>query len=282
MLRAPYDSDVITWSPQGRLFQVEYATEAVKQGSLVVGLRNKDVGFLIGFKSRKSNLASYQEKLFRVDSHVGCAVCGLTADGRIMLKHMRQLSLNTTYMYEEPVRMEKLMIEVDRKYRKGTMRGGRRPYGVSLLILGCDRQPGSDVRLFEAAPAAVSSEYVAAVCGDRSQGAKTYFEQNYKSFDAASERELLLHGLTALGKCVIHRNATTGAVVNQLDLENISVGVVRKSTGLFEVIDNSQIKDAIDECNRTIISALPAIVPLASSSADHSGDAPMTDTTAHM
>eukprot|EP00967_Tisochrysis_lutea_P069206 scaffold90906_cov22-Tisochrysis_lutea.AAC.2 len=96
-LALQYDTDVTTWSPQGRLFQVEYAMEAVKQGNCAVGLR---VGALAGWfqpcllvlsdthavlatvKRSESELSSYQRKVFKIDDHMGIAIAGLTADGR--------------------------------------------------------------------------------------------------------------------------------------------------------------------------------------------------------
>ncbi len=74
-----------TWSPQGRLFQVEYAQEAVKQGSACVGLASGTHVVLAALKRAPSELASHQQKVFKVDEHMGIAFSGLTADGRSLL-----------------------------------------------------------------------------------------------------------------------------------------------------------------------------------------------------
>ena len=81
-----YDTDVTTWSPQGRLFQVEYAMEAVKQGSACVGLTSATHAVLAAIKRAPSELASHQQKVFKVDEHMGIAISGLTSDGRSLLK----------------------------------------------------------------------------------------------------------------------------------------------------------------------------------------------------
>jgi 20S proteasome subunit alpha 6 len=84
MFRNQYDGDNTTWSPQGRIHQVEYAMEAVKQGSATVGLRSSKHAVLVALKRASSDLASYQKKMIRVDSHVGVAFSGLTADARVL------------------------------------------------------------------------------------------------------------------------------------------------------------------------------------------------------
>jgi len=89
MLKGSYDLDCITWSPQGKLFQVEYAMEAVKQGSVCLGLRSSDYAVLCSLKRLPSELAGYQEKLFKVDDFIGMAMSGLTADARVLCKYMR-------------------------------------------------------------------------------------------------------------------------------------------------------------------------------------------------
>lgn len=89
MLKGLYDTDCATWSPQGKLFQVEYAMEAVKQGSICLGLKSADAVVLGSLKKLPSELAGYQEKLFKVDDQIGMAMSGLTADARVLCKFMR-------------------------------------------------------------------------------------------------------------------------------------------------------------------------------------------------
>jgi 20S proteasome subunit alpha 6 len=109
MNRSPYDTDVTVWSPQGRLFQVEYAMEAVKQGSCVVGLRSKEFAVIAAIRSRPSDFASYQQKIFPIDEHVGCAISGLTADGRVLHSFMRTECLNHRFVYEAPLNVGRLV-----------------------------------------------------------------------------------------------------------------------------------------------------------------------------
>ena len=77
-----YDQSALTWSPQGRLYQVEYAMEAVNQGNLLLGLKSKNHVVLCGLKSSPHDtLSYYQEKLFKVSGNMGVGIAGLTPDG---------------------------------------------------------------------------------------------------------------------------------------------------------------------------------------------------------
>jgi 20S proteasome subunit alpha 6 len=109
MNKSPYDTDVTVWSPQGRLFQVEYAMEAVKQGSCVVGLRSNKHVVLVAYRARQSDFASYQQKIFPVDDHVGCAISGLTADGRVLHSFMRSECMNHQFVYEADLNIGRLV-----------------------------------------------------------------------------------------------------------------------------------------------------------------------------
>ncbi|KAG8714357.1 hypothetical protein FRC09_017712 [Ceratobasidium sp. 395] len=98
MFRNTYDSDNTVFSPQGRLHQVEYALEAVKQGSAVVGLRSKTHAVFLALKRSPNELASYQKKILRIDDHCGVAIAGLTSDARVLRYATSPASLfRTTY-----------------------------------------------------------------------------------------------------------------------------------------------------------------------------------------
>ena len=98
MFRNQYDTDVTVWSPQGRLHQVEYAAEAVNQGTACIGLRSSQHVVLAGLKRSPSELASYQKKIQKVDEHMGIGMSGLTADGRSLLKCVHQSIYSTCYI----------------------------------------------------------------------------------------------------------------------------------------------------------------------------------------
>ena len=124
MYRNQYDTDVTTFSPQGRLFQLEYAMEAVKQGSPSVGLRSKTHAVLVAFKRSPDELASYQEKLFKIDNHMAISISGLTADARFLCKYMRTECLNHNFVYGGTKQTGRLVTQIADMHQRCTQDGG--------------------------------------------------------------------------------------------------------------------------------------------------------------
>lgn len=112
MFRNQYDTDVTTWSPAGRLFQVEYAMEAVKQGAAAVGLRSTSHVVLATVNKAASDLSSYQRKVFKIDDHIGIAIAGLTADGRVLSRYLRNECINHAFVYESPLPVSRLAVRL--------------------------------------------------------------------------------------------------------------------------------------------------------------------------
>lgn len=138
MLKSPYDTDCVTWSPQGRLFQVEYAMEAIKQGSLCVALRSDNWALLATLNRRVSPLADYQQKIYQLDDRIGLSFSGLTADGRLICKFLRNEALNYKFTYNQPINPLRLVNKLVEKAQIKTQRYGKRPYGVGCLFAGVD------------------------------------------------------------------------------------------------------------------------------------------------
>ncbi|KFY12777.1 hypothetical protein V491_06664, partial [Pseudogymnoascus sp. VKM F-3775] len=99
MFRNNYDNDSVTFSPQGRIFQVEYASEAVKQGSVVVGLVSKTHAVLVALKRNAEELSSYQKKVIAIDSHFGLGLAGLASDARVLSNFLKSQSLSSRLTY---------------------------------------------------------------------------------------------------------------------------------------------------------------------------------------
>lgn len=140
MFRNQYDHDVSVWSPQGRIHQIEYAMEAVKQGSAAVALKNAEYCVIVALKRAPSELSSYQEKLIPIDSHIGVAITGLTADGFLLARHMRRECADNRWAYSEPLPVSRLLNKISLKMQVPTQQYGRRPFGVGMLITGYDEK----------------------------------------------------------------------------------------------------------------------------------------------
>ncbi|KAH8515279.1 hypothetical protein Peur_046799 [Populus x canadensis] len=195
MFRNQYDTDVTTWSPAGRLFQVEYAMEAVKQGSAAIGLRSKTHVVLACVNKANSELSSHQKKIFKVDDHIGVAIAGLTADGRVLSRYMRTECINYSFNYESPLPVGRLVVQLADKAQVCTQRSWKRPYGVGLLVGGTDE---SGAHLYYNCPSGNYFEYQAFAIGSRSQAAKTYLERRFENFMGSSRDDLIKDALIAV------------------------------------------------------------------------------------
>ncbi|QRW05541.1 20S proteasome subunit [Ceratobasidium sp. AG-Ba] len=215
MFRNTYDSDNTVFSPQGRLHQVEYALEAVKQGSAVVGLRSKTHAVFLALKRSPNELASYQKKILRIDDHCGVAIAGLTSDARVLSNFMRQQAMSSRMLFNRPIPVNRLVSSIAEKAQVNTQEYGRRPYGVGFLVIGQDQ---SGPHLYEFSPSGNSYEYYAMSIGARSQSAKTYLEKHYESFTDASLDELIKHGLHALRETLQQDK--------ELNVKNTSIGII--------------------------------------------------------
>ncbi|CAO3653939.1 unnamed protein product [Cunninghamella echinulata] len=234
MFRNQYDNDVSTWSPQGRIHQVEYAVEAVKQGSAAIGLRSNEYVVLLALKRSHGDLASYQEKLIKIDNHMGIGIAGLTSDARVLSNFMRTEAMRSKMLYDRPLPVQRIVAAIGDKAQVNTQQYGRRPYGVGLLVGGYDE---TGPHLFECSPSGTIYEYHAMSIGARSQSAKTYLENNYESFADASLEELVRHGLLAL--------RDTLQQDKELNVQNTSLGIVGKDKS-FVTIDGEALQKYID------------------------------------
>jgi len=164
-----------------------------------VGLRSKTHAVLCTLKKSKSELASFQEKLFKVDDHIGMAISGLTADARVICKFMRNECLNHKYVYDSFHPFGRLLNKVSEKSQIKTQRASKRPYGVGLLVAGYD-QDGP--HLYETSPNGDINEYYAYSIGARSQSARTYLENHFETFNGSNLNDLILHGVKAVSTSV--------------------------------------------------------------------------------
>ncbi|KAH7821087.1 putative Proteasome subunit alpha type-1-A [Monocercomonoides exilis] len=209
MYRTIYDDDVCTWSPQGRIFQVEYAMEAVKQGSACLAARSDTHIVLAAYKRVET-----QKKIYKIDDQLGCVISGLNADARKLSQYMKDTCMRHKYTNETTIPTSRLVVQVANRAQKRTMGFGSRPFGVGLIITGVDK---SGPHLYYADPAGNYTEYFAQAMGARSQASKTYLERHFKSFPKANLEQLTSHVLHAL-------QASSGD--EELDASTCSVAAV--------------------------------------------------------
>lgn len=250
MFRNQYDTDVTTWSPAGRLFQVEYAMEAVKQGSAAIGLRSKTHVVLACVNKANSELSSHQKKIFKVDDHIGVAIAGLTADGRVLSRYMRSECINYNYTYESPLPVGRLVVQLADKAQVCTQRSWKRPYGVGLLVGGLDE---SGAHLYYNCPSGNYFEYQAFAIGSRSQAAKTYLERRFANFNESSREDLIKDALIAT------RETLQGEKLRSSICTIAVVGVGEP----FHTLDQDTVQQLIDAFEIVAEEEPPAAEPVA-------------------
>jgi len=182
-----YDRAITVFSPDGRLFQVEYAREAVKRGTTAIGIVYKTGVILAIAKDVTSKLlkSGSIEKIFQIDEHIATATSGLVADARRLVDAAREYSQEERFVYNSPIDIELLTRKICDLKQVYTQWGGARPFGVALLITGID---DTGRRLFETDPSGAMVEWSATAIGAKKAEAEKILEKDWEegmSFDDA-------------------------------------------------------------------------------------------------
>ena len=193
-----YDRGITIFSPDGRLYQVEYAREAVKRGTASIGVRTEDGVVLAVDKRIRSPLLEGQsvEKLHKADDHVGIASAGHVADARQLIDFARRQSQVNRLRYDEPIGIETLTKHVTDHIQQYTQVGGARPFGVALIIGGVE---GDTPRLFETDPSGTPYEWKALAVGADRGEIEDYLEEHYSDeMELADGVSLALEALASV------------------------------------------------------------------------------------
>ncbi len=208
-----YDRAITVFSPDGRLFQVEYARVAVTRGNTTAGLKAKNGIVLMADKKISSRLVEVNsiEKIFQIDEHIGAATSGLVADARVLVDYARLVAQINKVTYSERIGVDILVKRICDYKQNYTQYGGVRPFGTALLVAGVD---DLGVHLYETDPSGALVSYKAGSIGSGRNTVMEVFEEKYREGMAADEATVL--GLEALQK----------ASEEKLDAKAIEVGTV--------------------------------------------------------
>jgi proteasome alpha subunit len=232
-----YDRAITVFSPDGRLFQVEYAREAVKRGTTTVGLKFKDGVVLIVDKRIASRLMEPKsiEKIYQIDEHVGCATSGLVADARILVDQARVIAQINKITYDEPMSVEELVKRICDFKQNYTQYGGVRPFGTALLVAGVDDQ---GQHLFETDPSGALVSYKAGSIGAGRNAVMEVFEEEYA--EGMDKDKAVLLGLKALKKATEEE---------KLNPKAVEIGIVVQGEN-FRRMDEAEIEAYIEKANK--------------------------------
>ncbi|SEQ35655.1 archaeal proteasome endopeptidase complex subunit alpha [Natrinema salaciae] len=229
-----YDRGITIFSPDGRLYQVEYAREAVKRGTASIGVRTNDGVVLAVDKRVPSPLLedSSVEKIHKADDHVGIASAGHVADARQLIDFARRQTQVNQLRYGEPIGVETLTKEVTDHIQQYTQVGGARPFGVALIVGGIQN---GEPRLFETDPSGTPYEWKALAVGSDRGELQTFLEENYDpEADLDGGIRLALDALASVNE---------GSLLpNEVGLATIDV-----ETESFEQFDQDRIQSHLEE-----------------------------------
>jgi len=235
-MAASYDRALTVFSPDGHLFQVEYAAEAVRKGTCAVGVRGKDV-VVLGVE--KKSVLQLQDprtvrKVVMLDDHVCLAFAGLTADGRVLIDKARTECQSHRLTVEDPVSIEYITRHIAGIQQKYTQSGGVRPFGISTLIIGFD-PADTRPRLYQTEPSGIYSAWKANAIGRSSKTVREFLEKNHK--DDMSRDETIKLTIKSLLEVV-----QTGA-------KNIEISVMEGYNKVTN-LDLAQIESIVTEIER--------------------------------
>ena len=172
-----YDRGKTIFSPDGRLFQVEYAKEAVKKGATALGIVYEDGVVLAATRNTSDLGVRNPEKVFKVEDHLGIAMSGLVADGRTLVEEARNEAQKHLMTYDEDIPVFTLGKFVADRCQQFTQYGGVRPYGVSTITGGIkDGEPG----VYQTDPSGTLNQWNAIAIGKGGEEAKEHLEENYE------------------------------------------------------------------------------------------------------
>ena len=228
-----YDRAITVFSPDGRLFQVEYAMELVNRGATILGIQTTD-GLVLGSEENIEVLeeAGYSWKIFRVDDHIGAAIVGLSSDARVLIDQARIYAQSNKLTYDEPIDVEvvtKKICDIQQMY---TQHAGVRPFGVSLIFGGVDK---TGPRVFGTHPSGTYRGYKATALGAGRETVLNILKEEYKD-------ELTLDGTIKLAvKCLVK-----ALEARQLP-PRIKIAVIPTATKKLEMLNDNTVDDYIKE-----------------------------------
>lgn len=222
-----YDSRTTIFSPEGRLYQVEYAMEAISHAGTCLGILAKD-GILLAAERRNTNKlldgAIFSEKIYKLNDDMVCSVAGITSDANVLTNELRLIAQRFQLNYGEPMPCEQLVSYLCDIKQAYTQYGGKRPFGVSILYMGWDKHYG--YQLYQSDPSGNYGGWKATCIGNNSGAAISILKQEL------SDEPISLSGAEDLAVKVLSKS---------LDMTKLTSEKVEMAT-LTRVNDKTIIK----------------------------------------
>jgi len=225
-----YDAAITIFSPEGRLYQVEYALELVKRGAPVVGIFSPEGVVLAANETPESVLEdpNYFRKIFQFDEHIGVAIAGLSSDARVLLDQGRVYCQSNRLLYDEPADVESLMGVLSDRMQVYTQHGGVRPFGVSMIIAGVDTRGG---KVLTTDPTGSYRGYKARAMGRNADQADKLLDERYDE------------GIPLGGAVKLAIEAVKTASEGDITPDIIKVAVIPKETRTFRRLSEEEVAE---------------------------------------
>ncbi len=228
-----YDYNATVFSPDGRLYQVEYAMELVKRGATVVGIKCSE-GVVLGAEEKVETLEKEEcaWKIFRLDEHIGACIVGLSSDARVLFEKARIDAQSNKLTYDESVDVEVLTSKICDLQQVYTQHGGGRPFGAALIVGGVDK---TGAHVFLTHPSGTYKAFRATALGEGSETVLSVLKEEYRE-------DLTLEDCTKLAvKCLLK------TMQERQVSPRIKMAVIRASTRKMENLSDDEVQSKIKE-----------------------------------
>jgi len=224
-----YDMTPTMYSPDGRIYQVEYAIETVKRGTLAIGISSKEgVIMAVEEKPRTLQTSNITQKIFQVDYHIGVAAAGYIPDARVQVDGARFFSQGNRMTYDESVEVATVAKHLADQAHQFTQYGGVRPNGVSMIIAGID-QKGESIYVTD--PSGTYIQFAAVAIGAGSDEVNAFLEKNYKE-------DMGLDDAAALAIAAINLKSEAKEGINHIKMAKIT-----SEAKVFEKVSESDLQN---------------------------------------
>ncbi|KAJ1530637.1 hypothetical protein ONE63_005511 [Megalurothrips usitatus] len=233
-----YDTRTTIFSPEGRLYQVEYAMEAISHAGTCLGILAND-GILLAAERRNINKlldeVFFSEKIYKLTNDMVCSVAGITSDANVLTNELRLIAQRYLAQYGESMPCEQLVSALCDMKQAYTQYGGKRPFGVSILYMGWDKHYG--YQLYQSDPSGNYGGWKATCIGHNSSAAVSTLKQEYK------EGEMTLDEAKALAVKVLSKTLD----LTKLTSEKVEMAILTRKDDktIIKILPASEVDELV-------------------------------------
>lgn len=224
-----YDRAITIFSPEGRLYQVEYALELVKRGAPIVGIASSEGVVLAANETPESRLEDpeYFRKIYQLDDHLASAISGLSSDARVLIGQARVYCQSNRLLYDEPVDVEILARRLGDVSQAYTQHAGVRPFGVTMILAGID---ATGPRILTTDPSGAYRGFKAVAVGRKNDEANKLLEEKYTN------------SIDLEGAIILAIEAIKIASDNDINENTVKIAIIPEKTKIFKRLSSEETK----------------------------------------